>query len=237
MTANATVLPTVILVHGAWGDGSGWNKVSRGLQARGSRVVSAQIPLTSLHDDIAAVRRYIDREAGPVVLVGHSYGGAVITAAGAENAKVKGLVYIAAIVPDQGETVGAIFQRAAPHPKAPRLEPDKDGLLWVDAAAFRNAIAPNATDEETALLAANQKPIAAACLGEALRAAAWRQKPSWFLIPDEDRMVSPETQRFTAQRAGGQILSAPTDHWPLASAADTVSDFIARASEETRNQI
>ncbi|MBI3452957.1 MAG: alpha/beta hydrolase, partial [Rhodospirillales bacterium] len=149
-----------------------------------------------------------------------------------DDPKVKALVYIAAIVPDKGETVGEIFQRAAPHPKTPQLQPDKDGLLWVDADTFNNAIAPKAMAEESALLAVNQKPIAVACLGEALDAAAWRQKPSWFLIPEEDRMVSPETQRFTAQRAGAQIVVAPIDHWPLASAAHTVSELIMRASDE-----
>jgi pimeloyl-ACP methyl ester carboxylesterase len=228
--SNANTLPAALLVHGAWSDGSSWNKVTRNLQAQGFRVISAQIPLTSLRDDVAAVRRYLAREDGPVVLVGHSYGGAVITNAGAVDPKVRALVYIAAIVPDKGETVGEIFQRAAPHPKAPQLQPDKDGLLWVDADTFRDAIAPNAVTDEAALLAANQKPINLACLGEPLDAAAWHEKPSWFLIPQEDRMVSPETQRFSAERAGAEIVVAPIDHWPLASAANTVSDLIAKAS-------
>ena len=230
MANSANGFPVAILVHGAWADGSSWNKVTRDLQARGFRVVSAQLPLTSLSEDVAAVRRYIARENGPVVLVGHSYGGAVITAAGADNPKVTALVYIAAIVPDKGETVGEIFGRTAPHPKAPALQPDKNGLLWVNAETFRDAIAPNAVAEESMLLAVNQKPIAAACLGEALEGAAWRQKPSWFLIPEEDRMVSPETQRFTAQRMRASVVSAPIDYWPLASAANTVSDLIAKAS-------
>ena len=230
MATSANTLPAIFLVHGAWSDGSSWNKVTRDLQARGYRVVAAQIPLTSFADDVAAVRRYLDREAGPIVLVGHSYGGAVTTAAATNNAKVKALVYIAAIVPDEGETVGQIFQRAAPHAKAPQLQPDKDGLLWVDAGAFRDAIAPEATEGESALLAANQKPIAMACLGEPLGAPAWKEKPSWFLIAEGDRMVSPETQRFTAHRMGAKVVSMPTDHWPLASAAGTVTDVIMRAS-------
>lgn len=231
MAKSEKTLPAVVLVHGAWSDGSSWNKVTRELQGRGFRVVSAQIPLTSLSDDVAAVRRYLAREDGPIVLAGHSYGGAVITVAGADNPKVQALVYIAAIVPDIGETVADIFQRAAPHPKAPQLQPDKDGLLWVDVDTFRNAIAPNAVAEESALLAVNQKPIAAACLGEALDVAAWHQKTSWFLIPEEDRMVSSETQRFTAHRMNATVVSAQVDHWPLASAADTVSDLIAKASQ------
>jgi pimeloyl-ACP methyl ester carboxylesterase len=227
--AKAEKIHTVILVHGAWGDGSGWRGVTRDLQARGVRIVAAQIPLTSLADDAAAVRRHLDRVPGPVVLVGHSYGGAVITAAGAGNAKVAALVYVAAIVPDAGETVGAIFGRAAPHPLAPALAPDKDGLLWVDACAFRDAIAPDAPDDEPALLAASQKPIALACLTEPMGAPAWREKPSWFLVAEADRMVSPATQHFVARRMGAEILSVPTDHWPLASAVAAVSELIMRA--------
>jgi pimeloyl-ACP methyl ester carboxylesterase len=231
--ANTDNTHTVILVHGAWADGSGWRAVTRELRAHGLRVVAAQIPLTSLADDATAVRRHLDRATGPVVLVGHSYGGAVITAAGAGNPKVAALVYVAAIVPDASETVGAIFTRAAPHPLAPALAPDEDGLLWVDERAFRDAIAPDAPNDESALLAASQKPIAVACLSEPMGAPAWREKPSWFLVAEADRMVSPATQHFTARRMGAEIVAVPTDHWPLASAATTVSALITRAVAAT----
>jgi pimeloyl-ACP methyl ester carboxylesterase len=139
---------TAVLVHGAWFDGSSWNKVAAELRRKGFNVAAAQIPLTSLGDDVTAARRVLTRHEGPVVLVGHSYGGAAITAAGTENPNVKALVYVAAIVPDEGENVGQVFRRAPPHPDAPALEPDADGFLWVNADAFRNAIAPDATRED-----------------------------------------------------------------------------------------
>jgi len=221
---------TAVLVHAAWADGSSWNKVTAQLQQRGFQVVAAQIPLTSLSDDVEALRRVLRAQDGPVVLAGHSYGGAVITAAGTGDAKVKALVYVAAIVPDEGETVGQVFGREPPHPKAPQLQPDQDGFFWLKVDAFRDAVAPDASREETALMAANQKPIAVKCLGEPMTKPAWKEKPSWFLIAENDRMVSPETQRFTAERINAKVVSLPVDHAPLASRASAVADLIDRAA-------
>jgi pimeloyl-ACP methyl ester carboxylesterase len=221
---------TTVLVHGAWADGSSWNKVTTELQRRGFKVVAAQLPLTSLTDDVTALRRVLRNQDAPVVLVGHSYGGAVITAAAAGDPKVKALVYVAAVVPDEGETVGEIFGRVAPHPKAPKLQPDSDGLLWVTADAFRNAIAPDASTEETSLMAATQKPIALKCLGEPMTQPAWKEKPSWFLIAENDRMVAPETQRYTAERMKSRIVSLPVDHSPMASQPNAVIDLISDAA-------
>jgi pimeloyl-ACP methyl ester carboxylesterase len=143
---------------------------------------------------------------------------------------VKALVYVAAIVPDEGETVGEIFGRVAPHPKAPKLQPDSDGLLWVTADDFRNAIAPDASTEETTLMAAIQKPIALECLGERMTQPAWKRKPSWFLIAENDRMVAPETQRYTAKRMKSRIVSLPIDHSPMASHPDAVIGLISDAA-------
>ncbi len=143
---------------------------------------------------------------------------------------MKALVYVAAIVPDEGETVGEIFGRVAPHPKAPRLQPDCDGLLWVTADAFRNAIAPDASTEETILMAATQKPIALKCLGEPMTQPAWKEKPSWFLIAENDRMVSPETQRYTAERMKCKVVSLPVDHSPMASHPGAVIGLISDAA-------
>jgi len=222
--------PTVILTHAAWSDGSSWNKVTSELEKRGHKVVSAQIPLTSLSDDAATLRRLIDRQSGPVILAGHSYGGAVITAAGAGNDKVIGLVYVAAVVPDENETVGQVFGRVPPHADAPELRPDGDGFLWLDVEAFRKAVAPEATKEETSLMAAAQKPINVKCLGEPMGKPAWREKPSWFLIAQNDRMVSPETQRFTAERMKSTVVSLAVDHVPLASNPRAVADLIDLAA-------
>jgi pimeloyl-ACP methyl ester carboxylesterase len=222
--------PTIVLVHAAWFDGSSWNKVTAQLQQRGYRVVAAQIPLTSLGDDVGALRRLVREQAGSVVLVGHSYGGAVITAGATDDPKVKALVYVAAIVPDQGETVGQVFSRVAPHPKAPKLQPDADGFLWLKEEAFVDAVAPDAPAEERALMVATQKPIALKCLGEPMSAPAWKQKPSWFLIAENDRMVSPETQRFTAERMNADVVALPVDHTPLASRPGAVADLIEQAA-------
>jgi pimeloyl-ACP methyl ester carboxylesterase len=230
MSSHTQNKVTAVLVHGAWADGSSWNKVTTELQRRGFKVVAAQLPLTSLTDDATALRRVLRRQDTPVVLVGHSYGGAVVTAAAGEDSQVKALVYVAAIVPDEGETVGEIFGCVAPHPKAPKLQPDSDGLLWVTADAFRDAIAPDASTEETALMAAIQKPIALECLGERMTQPAWKRKPSWFLIAENDRMVAPETQLYTAERMKSRIVSLPIDHSPMASRPDAVIGLISDAA-------
>ena len=221
---------TVVLVHAAWADGSSWNKVTSELQRQGFDVVAAQIPLTSLSDDVTALCRVLRRQQCPVILAGHSYGGAVITAAGAGDPNVKALVYVAAVVPDEGETVGDVFHRVAPHPSAPQLQPDENGFLWLHADAFRNAVAPDASDEEIALMAATQKPISLKCLGEPVTKPAWKEKPSWFLIAEKDRMVSPETQRFTAGRMKSKSVFLQVDHTPLISDPNAVVDLISEAA-------
>jgi len=230
MSINGQNKVTAVLAHAAWADGSNWNKVTTELQKRGFEVVAAQIPLTSFGEDVAALRRVLRRHNGPVVLVGHSYGGAVVTAAGTGDQNVKALVYIAAIVPDEGETVGDIFGRVPPHPTAPKLQPDQDGFFWLKVDDFRNAVAPDASAEETAVMAAAQKPIAAKCLVEPMTQPAWKEKPSWFLIANNDIMVSPETQRFTAQRMKSTVVSLPVDHNPLRSQPKAVADLISDAA-------
>jgi pimeloyl-ACP methyl ester carboxylesterase len=223
---------TAILVHAAWADASSWNKVTAHLQKLGIRVRSAQIPLTSLSDDVAALKRLLRQVEGPVLLAAHSYAGAVITAAGANNPEVKGLVYIAAIVPDEGETVGALFQRAEPQPNTrSHLVPDAEGFLWLPPDAFANAVAPDASEEETALMEINQHPIALKCLGEPMTVPAWKQKPSWFLVAEKDRMIAPATQRFMAERIGARVHSRDTDHSPLASSPESVVRVIVEAAD------
>src|SRR5262249_29146936 len=153
----------VVLVHGAWADGSSWSKVIGPLKAASMKVVAAPLPLTSLADDIAAVERVLERLDGPVVLVGHAYAGAVI--AGTRNPKVASLIYIAGFAPEEGETVSDVFYHSQPHPKAPELKPDSHGLVWLPEAAFADAFAQNAPPEEQAILAAVQRPIDVACIG------------------------------------------------------------------------
>ena len=223
-TANSDT--TVVLVHAAWADGSSWNKVTGELQRKSFNVVAAQMPLTSFTDDVAVLKKVLLRQKGPIVLAGHSYGGAVITAAAAGDPDVKALVYIAAIVPDAEETVGDVFRRFPPHPSAPKLQPDADGFLWLTVDGFRSAFAPDASASETVLMAATQKPISVKCLGEPMTNPAWREKPSWFLIAEKDLMLSPETQRFTAARMKANVISLRVDHTPLASKPDAVADLI-----------
>lgn len=227
-SANSDI--TVVLAHAAWADGSSWNRVTEELQRKGFHVVAAQIPLTSFADDVAVLKTVLLRQKGPIVLAGHSYGGAVIAAAAAGNSNVKSLVYVAAIVPDEGETVGDVFRRVPPHRSAPQLQPDADGFLWLTVDAFRAAFAPYATASETALMAAAQKPISVKCLGEPMTKPAWKEKPSWFLIAEKDIMLSPETQRFTAARMKSKIVSLPVDHHPLASKPDAITDLIIVAA-------
>lgn len=206
---------TAVLVHAAWSDASSWNAVTRLLQDLGLQVKSAQIPLSSFSEDVAALKRLLRQVDGSVMLVGHSYAGAVITAAGADNPQVKALVYIAAIVPDEGETVGELFHRAEPNPNTrPPLAPDEEGFLWVPAGGFAEAVAPDASKEETALMQINQHPIALKCLGEPMTKPAWSQKTSWFLVAEKDRMISAAIQHFMAERVKARVHSRNTDHTP-----------------------
>jgi len=229
MTQTNPSVPTVVLVHAAWADASSWGKVIPPLQRRGLQAVAVQIPLSSLSDDAATLQRFLKRVSGPVVLVGHSYGGAVITAGGSANPNVKALVYIAAMAPDEGETVGELLHRAAPHASAPALLPDEDGFLWISAKGFADAVAPESSADDTLLMAATQKPIAIKSVQERMTKPAWKEKPSWFLVAERDRMIAPETQRFMAHRTGGQILAMEVDHTPLASAPDRVVAIITQA--------
>jgi pimeloyl-ACP methyl ester carboxylesterase len=223
---------TTILVHAAWTDASSWNKVTAPLRDLGLNVRAAQIPLTSLSDDVAELKRLLRQVEGPVLLVAHSYAGAVITAAGADNPQVKGLVYVAAIVPDEGETVGALFQRAEPQPNTrPQLVPDPDGFLWLPPGAFANAVAPDASKDETALMQINQHPIALKCLTEPMTVPAWKQKPSWFFVAEKDKMIAAAVQHFMAERIGASVQSRDTDHSPLASAPESVVRLIVEAAE------
>jgi pimeloyl-ACP methyl ester carboxylesterase len=218
---------SVVLVHGAWADGSSWRKVIGLLQAQGSKVFAAPLPLSSLADDTAALERTLERIDGAVVLAGHAYAGAVIAATRSE--KVKALAYIAALAPDEGETVADVFYRAKPHPQAPALAPDRHGLIWLPEGAFASAFAQHASPEEHALLASVQRPIAVPCISVKVGPPLWKDRPSWFLVAEEDRMIAPDTQRFMAQRMKARIVSQPVDHAPIVTAPGLVADVISAA--------
>jgi pimeloyl-ACP methyl ester carboxylesterase len=222
---------TVVLVHGAWADGSSWQNVILPLRREGLEVMCAQIPLTSLTDDIAALQRVIERTTGPIALAGHAYGGAVIAAA--NDDRVKSLVYVAALAPDEGETVADVFYRAAPHPDAPHLAPDERGFIWMPEEGFSRAVAHKASPDQENILSAVQRPIALKCIQEKAPAPAWRTKPSWFLLAEEDRMISPETQRYMADRMSANIGSHQVDHSPMLTAPGVVVEVILDAARQT----
>jgi pimeloyl-ACP methyl ester carboxylesterase len=217
----------VVLVHGAWADGSSWNRIIPALQERGLRVLAAPIPLTSLQDDLMAVERTMKRTEGPIILVAHAYSGAVISAS--INDRISSLVFVAALAPDEGETVAEVFYRDEPHPDAPHLEPDSDGLIWMPDESFRKAFSQNTSEAEASLLAAVQRPIALKCIKESSPKPLWKVKPSWYLVAKDDRMINPATQYFMAERMGAQISSEGVDHLPLVTAPIAVLDVILQA--------
>jgi pimeloyl-ACP methyl ester carboxylesterase len=222
---------TVVMVHGAWADGSSWAPVIRELAAKGLNVVAAPIPLTSLSDDAAALRRTIARTAGPVILAGHAYAGAVI--ATSQDERVKALVYVAALAPDEGETVAEVFYRDETHPNAPQLAPAPDGFIWMPDSAFAQAFAQNATREQIILCTAVQRPLALKSIQETAPAPAWKKKPAWYLVAEEDRMINPKTQRFMAERMKATTRSFAVDHTPSLTAPDKVVGVILEAAQAT----
>lgn len=222
---------TIVVVHGAWADGSSWRAVVHALEERGLNVIAAPIPLTSLSDDAAALKRTIARTQGPLIVAGHAYAGAVIATANDE--RVRALVYIAALAPNEGETVAQVFYRDETHPMAPQLAPDADGFIWMPDEGFANAFAQNATDEQIALSKAVQRPISVKSIQEPAPAPAWKSKPTWYLVAEEDRMINPKTQHFMAERMNATVRSFAVDHTPLLTAPDKVVDIILEAAKAT----
>ena len=218
---------SAVLVHGAWADGSSWARVITALKAEGVKVSATPLPLTSLADDVATLNRSLDRTEGPIVLAGHAYVGAVIALARPE--RVKALVYITALAPDEGERVADVFYRLEPHPQAPRLAPDSDGLIWLPEGAFATAFAQNASTEDRAVLAAVQRPISLDCITVPAGRPLWKDIPSWFLVAEHDRMIVPETQRFMAGRMKAKTKAHTVDHTPSVTAPSTVVDIIRDA--------
>src|SRR5579863_1593980 len=222
---------TIILVHGAWADGSCWRNVILPLKRRGLNVICAPIPLTSLTNDAAALSQVLERTRGPVVLVGHAYSGAVIAAVREE--RVKSLVYIAALAPDEGETVAKVFYLDPKPPESPKLAPDSHGFIWIPDGGFRQAVAHKASAEQTSIATAVQRPIAVQCIQEPAPTPAWKTKPSWFLIAEEDRMINPKTQHFMADRMRAKVHSYPVDHSPMYTEPKLVINTILEAARET----
>src|SRR6201991_3144673 len=218
---------SVVLAHGAWADGSSWARVITALTAEQVNVSAAPLPLTSLADDVAALNRSLDRTEGPIVLAGHAYAGAVIALARPE--RVKALVYVTALAPDEGETVAEVFYRLPPHPQAPKLAPDSNGLIWLPDEAFAAAFAQHASAEDRAVLRAVQRPISPACITVPVGRPLWKSVPTWYLVAEQDRMIVAESQRFMAARMKATVRSHAVDHTPSVTAPETVVDLILEA--------
>ena len=218
---------SVVLAHGAWADGSSWAKVIAGLRSASVSSVAVPLPLTSFDDDVAALGRTLERASGPAVLVGHAYAGAVIAEARSEN--VRALVYISALAPDEGETVADVFYRAEPHPQAPKLTPDAHGLIYLPGEAFPAAFAQNAAPETLAVLKAVQRPISPACITVPVPRPLWKDRPTWFLVAEQDRMIVQDTQRFMAARMGAEVRSYAVDHTPMETAPAAVLEVVREA--------
>jgi pimeloyl-ACP methyl ester carboxylesterase len=222
---------TIILVHAAWADGSCWSNILLPLEQRGLHVICAPIPLTSLTNDATALSHVLERTSGPVILVGHAYSGAVIAAV--QEDRVKSLVYISALAPDEGETVAKVFYLNPNSPEAPKMSPDSHGLIWMPNDGFRRAVAHKASVDQVKIAAALQRPLGVQCIQESAPVPLWKSKPSWFLIAEEDRMIAPKTQRFMADRMGATIRTHRVDHTPMYSDPQVVIDVILEAARRT----
>jgi pimeloyl-ACP methyl ester carboxylesterase len=225
----SSVAKNVVLVHGGFVDGSGWQKVYNILKKDGYNVTIVQNPTTSLADDVAFTKRAIAQQDGPVVLVGHSYGGAVISEAGTDP-KVKSLVYIAAFALDKGESVQSMISHPAPGAPAPPILPPQEGFLLLDRAKFPASFAGDVPANEAEFMAASQVPWGVNALGGAVTEPAWKTKPSWYLVTTEDHMIPPPAQRMMAKRAGATVVEVAGSHAIYVSKPEVVAKIIEQAA-------
>jgi pimeloyl-ACP methyl ester carboxylesterase len=220
----------VLLIHGGFVDGSGWRGVYDLLEKDGYNVSIVQNPTTSLQDDVAVTKRMLTAQNGPSLLVGHSYGGVVITEAG-NDSKVAGLVYIAAFAPDAGESVSSLIKNPPPGAPVPPILPPQDGYLFLDRARFAVSFAADVTPAEAAFMADSQVPWGVAALEGAVTQPAWKTKPSWYLVAGDDKMIPPEAQRAMSKRAGSTVVEVKGSHAVYVSRPQAVASLIAQAAK------
>jgi pimeloyl-ACP methyl ester carboxylesterase len=227
--STLTGLKNVVLVHGGFVDGSGWKRVYQALKDDGYSVTVVQNPTISLADDVAVTRRALAAQSGPAVLVGHSYGGVVITEAG-NDPKVAALVYIAAFAPDKGESVSSLIKDPAPGAPVPPILPPQDGFLFLDRTKFAGAFAADVAADEAAFMADSQVPWGVEALAGAVTEPAWKTKPSWYLVATEDRMIPPDAQRAMSRRAGSLVVEMKGSHSVYVSQPKAVVSIIEKAA-------
>jgi pimeloyl-ACP methyl ester carboxylesterase len=231
MPGLQTLAVTVVLVHGGFVDGAGWEGVYNDLKKDGHDVSVVQNPTTSLEDDVAATRRAVAQAKGPVVLVGHSYGGVVITEAG-NDPKVAGLVYIAAFAPDQGESVASLIKNPPPGAPVPPILPPQDGYLFLDKAKFADAFAADVDAPKAQFMADSQVPWGVNALNGAVSKPAWKKKPSWYLVATDDKMIPPPAQRQMSKRAGSSVVEVKGSHAIYVSQPKAVAALIEKAAKD-----
>lgn len=227
--------PAIVLVHGAFADGSCWSKVIPLLQKDGYSVTAVQNPLTSLSDDVATTRRAIEAQKGTVVLVGHSYGGAVISGAAVDSPNVKALVYVAAFAPEVDEPAANLLEKY-PAPLGTALAPDSAGFLSIDRTKFRSVFCADVPETEASIMAATQKPLAGSTFTATLKSVAWKTIPSWYLVSQEDRAINPDLERFYAKRIKARTSEVKSSHVPFLSHPKVVTDLIEKAAEAAAKQ-
>jgi pimeloyl-ACP methyl ester carboxylesterase len=232
MSQSDPAVKNVVLVHGAWADGSSWSGVIQRLQRAGYKAVAVQVALNSFTDDVTLVRRVLGAQAGPTILVGHSFGGAIITGLGADAPHVVGLVYVAAFAPDKGESMKGLIGGGPQPAGTTAIRPDANGLVWLDPGGFVKYFAPDLDPVQAQVLAAVQKPIAAGEIFDdrPLGDPAWKFFPTWYLLTEQDQMIPPGAQRFMAQRAKATILSVASSHVAMISHPEATTTLIETAA-------
>ena len=224
-----TTRPNIVLVHGAWADGSSWSAVIEHLQAGGYRVTAPQFPLSRLADDVARLREVLARQNGPTLLAGHSYGGQIITALGTDTPNVVGLVYIAGFGLDEGESIGALLEQGPPTPALAHLDVDPQGFAWMPEDDFVNHFAADVDPVKAKVMFAVQQPLHWSALDEVMGVPAWKSLPSWFLVAEGDQVIPPDAQRQFAARMGATTVEVPTNHVAMVSRPDEVLNLISAA--------
>jgi len=223
--------PNIVLVHGAWADGSCWSAVIERLQASGYTVTAPQFPESSLADDVTRLRQVLDRQDGPTIVAGHSYGGQIMTALGADAPNVVGLVYIAAFGLDEGESIGGLAQGGPPTPALAHLDIDKQGFAWLPEDDFVRHFAADVDPVKARVMYAVQQPLAASTFQDVMGVPAWKSHPSWFLVAENDQAIPPEAERQFAKRMGATTVEVPAGHVAMVSHPDDVAQLIKTAAE------
>ena len=224
-------LPNIVLVHGAWADGSSWSAVVERLQADGYTVTAPQFPMTSLADNVARLRQVLARQHGPTLVAGHSYGGQIITALGSDAPNVVGLVYIAGFGLDEGESIGALLGQGPPTPALAHLDVDKQGFAWLPEDDFVGHFAADVDPVKARVMFAVQQPLSVSALGEVMGVPAWKTLPSWFLVAQGDQTIPPDAERLFAKRMGATTVEISSNHVAMVSHPDDVLKLILTAAQ------